>query len=80
MKIVPCLIEISKQKHIPVLYSLWIASHLRVLPYFSMKLYHSPLLWSLLMLLSLLFLLFLLLLYYKRFQNSSLHVNFSPKK
>ena len=79
MKIAPCLIGISKQKHI--LYSLWIASHLRVVPYFSMKLYYSLLLLlSLLMLLSLLFLLLLLLLYYKRFQNSSLHVNFSPKK
>ena len=34
MRIVPCLIGISKQKHI--LNSLWIASHFRVLaPYFS---------------------------------------------
>ena len=56
MRIAPCLIGISKHKHI--LYSLWIASHFRVLPYLSMKLYyHLLLLVSLLMLLSLLFLL-----------------------
>ena len=52
MKIAPCLIS----KHKPILHSLWIASHLRVVPYFFMKLYyHLLLLLSLLMLLSLLF-------------------------
>ena len=52
MKIAPCLIS----KHKPIMHSLWIASHLRVVPYFSMKLYyHLLLILSLLMLLSLLF-------------------------
>ena len=68
MKTILCysLIGISKHKHI--LHSLWTASHFRVVPYFSMKLF-------LLMLLSLLFLfMLLLLLYYQRFQNNSLHL------